>query len=308
MVAKSTVYSLGLALAYGAFAGIYILVSSSLAAGHSTTIEELRQIETTKGIAYVLLTTLGAFLCALLAMRRMERDAAELVRCERALVASEDRVFAGVMAASVAHDANHVLGAVLADLESLAQSDQLAGTFQVEQLRTSVGRLVALNHRLQNAARQGVPKDRHSVDFARLVRDSVATVRSHHQLRGCRIVCRGVESVPLATQPRLVHQIVSNLVLNAGEATQGRGSIEVVVTGGEREVGVEVHDDGPGVPSEQRAALFDSLMSTKSTGTGLGLFSARACAQGLGGSIEIGDSPLGGALFRLRLPRAAVGS
>lgn len=305
MVAKSTTYSIGLALAYGVLASAYIIVSSSLAADVSASVEEMRAIETLKGIVYVAVTTLGVFAGGLFAMRRMDRDSVELLRRERALVASEDKVFAGVMAASVSHDANLVLGAVLADLEDLIKSPRLAGTNQVEPLRTSVGRLLALNHRLQNAARQGVPRDRHAVDFARLVRDSVAAVRSHTSLRGCRVVCRGDERVGFATQPRLVHQVVSNLVLNAGEATSGRGVVEVAVVDGEHEVVVEVHDNGPGVPPERRATLFDSLETTKSTGTGLGLFSARACAQGLGGTLEIDASPLGGALFRLRLPRVA---
>ena len=97
--------------------------------------------------------------------------------------------------------------------------------------------------------------------------------------------------------------MVSNLVLNAGEAANGRGTIEVATAEQGDEVLIEVHDDGPGVAKERRATLFDNLATTKATGTGLGLFSVRACAQGLGGSVEVGESPLGGALFRVRLPR-----
>lgn len=306
VIAKSTTYSIGLAVAYGVLATAYILVSSQLAADHSATIEELRQIETLKGITYVAVTTVAVFLGGLLAMRRMDRDSAELVRRERALVASEGRVFAGVMAASVAHDANNVLVAVLADLETLASASHLDKAEHVTQLRNSVGRLVGLNRRLLTAARDGVPKDRHTVDLARTVRDSVATVRSHAHLRNCRVICRGDEHLLIQTQPLLIHQIISNLALNAGEATQGRGTLEVVTTTTTTEVLLEVHDNGPGVPKERWATLFDSLMTTKATGTGLGLFSVRACAQGLGGSVEIEDSPLGGALFRVRLPNDLI--
>jgi two-component system CitB family sensor kinase len=67
---------------------------------------------------------------------------------------------------------------------------------------------------------------------------------------------------------------------------------------------IEVHDNGPGVPVERRADLFTSLATTKPDGNGLGLFSVKACANGLGGQVEVGDSPLGGALFRIRLPLA----
>lgn len=303
MIARSTSYSIGVALAYGVLATAYILVSSSIAADHSASIEELRRIETIKGVVYVAVTTLGVFLCGLFAMRRMDRDAAELVRRERAIVASEGKVFAGVMAASVAHDANNVLVAVLADLENLASASHLDKAEHVTQLRHSVVRLVSLNRRLMSAARDGVPRDRHAVDLARTVRDSVAMVRSHNSLRHCRIICRGDAQVPIETQPLLIHQMVSNLVLNAGEAANGRGTIEVTTAEQGDEVLIEVHDDGPGVAKERRATLFDNLATTKATGTGLGLFSVRACAQGLGGSVEVGESPLGGALFRVRLPR-----
>lgn len=302
MFAKSTTYSLGLALAYGVLATAYILVSSTMAADHSASVDELRRIETLKGTIYVAVTTLGVFFGGLIAMRRMARDAEELVRRERALVASEGKVFAGVMAASVAHDANNVLTAVLADLESLSvPRDGLDGEL-VHQLRISVERLVGLNRRLLNAARHGIPKDIDVLDMGRVVRDSVATVRSHKNLRNCRIVCRDEDQVQLESQPLLIHQMVSNLVLNAGEATQGRGLIEVVLRPADGGVCIEVHDNGPGVPKERRPKLFESLATTKEAGTGLGLFSVRACAQGLGGSVEVGDSPLGGAMFRITLP------
>jgi signal transduction histidine kinase len=306
VMAKSTTYSAGLALAYGLTATAWIFVSSNMAANHSASVEELRQIETLKGTAYVIVTTLAVFVAGMFAMRRMARDAEELVRRERALVASEGKVFAGMMAASVAHDANNVLTAVLADLETLSGPRSGVSGETVHQLRISVERLVGLNRRLLNAARHGVPKDIDMLDLGRVVRDSVATVRSHKCLRNCRIVLRDDSRVQMESQPLLIHQMVSNLVVNAGEATEGCGSIEVILSETDEGVRIEVHDNGRGVAKERRATLFESLATTKPTGTGLGLFSVRACAQGLGGSIEVGDSPLGGAMFRITLPHTAL--
>ncbi|MBX3464461.1 MAG: HAMP domain-containing histidine kinase [Planctomycetes bacterium] len=303
---RSTSYALGLAFAYGGVAAIYILVSSRLAAAHATTIDDLLAIETGKGIGFVLVTTLLTFVGGLLAMRRIERDADELVRRERALLAVNGKVFAGVMAASVAHDANNVLVAVLADLEALAASGRIGDRQQIEDLRHSVGRLVDLNGRLLNAARQGTPRDRQQVELGRLVREAVATVRAHQHLRHCRIVCRGGDGLRLLTQAVLIHQVIGNLVLNAGQAMHGEGAIEVVVAEQPETVAIEVHDAGPGVPPARRATLFDGLATTKPAGTGLGLFSVRACVQSLGGSVAIEDSPLGGAKFTVRLPKQPV--
>jgi two-component system sensor histidine kinase HydH len=304
-VPKSLFYALLLALVYGTVATAYILVSSSMAADHSASVDELRRIEVQKGLIYVAVTTAGAFAACWLALRRMAEDGQELLRRERALVASQGKALAGAMAASIAHDANNVLTTVLGDLAGLEANDPHTRDTHLVHLRGSVDRLIDLNRRLVQAARNGVPHDRRACDLARVVRDSVAAVRSHHNLRHARIVVRGPEQVPAESQPTLLHQIVSNLLLNAGDATEGRGHIDVVLhTDGERFV-LEVHDNGPGVARERHGDLFDRLATTKANGAGLGLFSVRACAHGLGGDAEVGVSPLGGALFRVTLPLSA---
>jgi signal transduction histidine kinase len=108
--------------------------------------------------------------------------------------------------------------------------------------------------------------------------------------------------VRLHTHPLLLQQILANLVVNAGEACGGKGRIEVRLHDSPEFVLLEVHDDGPGVPVERRERIFDSLETTKPAGTGLGLFSVKSCVAALEGSVEVGDSPLGGACFRVRLP------
>ena len=105
------------------------------------------------------------------------------------------------------------------------------------------------------------------------------------------------------THPLLIHQNLGNLILNAAEATGGRGRIEVRIVEGGEQVVLEVHDDGPGVPRDLRHSLFDGLRTTKPGGAGLGLFSVRSCTQILGGTVAIDESPFGGALFRVVLPR-----
>ena len=302
MAPKSLIYAASLALAYGGLATGYILVSSTIAADHSASVDELRRIETLKGVLYVAVTTLAVFAGGLLAMRRMERDAEELLRRERALLASQGRIFAGVMAASIAHDANNLLTAVLGDLDLLRTTAAARDHAALDQLQASIDRLVVLNRRLVSANRQEAPSEGRTTDLARVVRDGVAMIRSHKHLGQCRIVCRGETNVPCSTQPLLVHQIVGNLVLTAAEASGGKGTIEVVVTSDGRTAGIEVHDAGPGVPKERRHHLFDTLHSTKPHGSGLGLFSTRACVHSLGGSVAVGDSPLGGACFTVSIP------
>lgn len=283
-------------------AGVYIILSGYLAAGASRSVEELRRIEAIKGTLYVAVTATLIFGGARWTMRRMERDALELRRREQALVVNEGRVFAGLTAAAIAHDANNVLTVALADIDLMEEDGR--GGEDLARLRHSVGRLVALNQRLLDSAQAYATRENAPLDVRDAGRDVVAGLRSHIDLRRCRVTCEGEAGVVVTASPVLMQQMVGNLVLNAAQAAGDRGVIEVRVAAAAGHAVIEVHDNGPGVPPERRAGLFTALTTTKRDGNGLGLFSVKACAAGLGGRVVIGDSPLGGALFRVELPLA----
>lgn len=302
MLARSTRYALGLAAGYGLVAAAYIVISGRLAADASHSVEELQRIETIKGILYVAVTMVAVGIGGYLAMRRMERDSEELLQRERALVTNQARIVAGLTAGSIAHDANNALTAVLGNLSLLAMDAPPQLRPLIDTMRDNLQRLAGLNRRLTSAQHvEGRPE---LVDLRRLVRECITGLRAHDHLLHCRVECRCEYPVDLETRPLLIHQCVGNLLLNAGEAAGRDGRIEVVVREEHGAAILEVHDDGPGVPAERRRTLFDALASTKEGGSGLGLFSVRACVNELGGTVEVGDSPLGGACFRLRLPHA----
>jgi CheY-like chemotaxis protein/anti-sigma regulatory factor (Ser/Thr protein kinase) len=104
-----------------------------------------------------------------------------------------------------------------------------------------------------------------------------------------------------------LEQVLTNLVVNALQASPRGG--EVLLSVSERAEGVEfcVSDCGPGVPLERRHRLFEPFFTTKAPGegTGLGLAIADAIVRGHGGKIAVEDRPGGsGALFRVLLPHA----
>lgn len=113
-----------------------------------------------------------------------------------------------------------------------------------------------------------------------------------------------------------LHQIVSNLVLNAVQAlgTRPDACVRVTVAGAARAEGggaVElcVADNGPGVPAAARARCFEPFFTTKPAGegTGLGLAVVHALVtDAFGGSVAVEDAPGGGALFRVRIPTLAT--
>ncbi len=104
-----------------------------------------------------------------------------------------------------------------------------------------------------------------------------------------------------------LRQIVLNLALNAIEATTPRSRVRLsgvkTVRGDAAAVDFLVDDEGPGVPDELRARLFDPFFSTRSERPGgLGLAVCARLAREVGGSIQVESSPQGGARFRVCLP------
>lgn len=105
--------------------------------------------------------------------------------------------------------------------------------------------------------------------------------------------------------PGAVRQSIMNLVRNAREAVGTRGNIEIA-TRQEAECSVvEVRDDGPGIPPENRQRVFEFEFTTKPAGNGLGLAIVHRLVTEMGGRVELDSLEGHGTVVRLLLPRAA---
>lgn len=98
----------------------------------------------------------------------------------------------------------------------------------------------------------------------------------------------------------------SNLIRNAVEACKGVGVVDVTVSPDDDGVRVEVRDHGPGVPAGRRSRIFEPYVTDKIEGTGLGLAIVKQAVDFHHGSIEVTETPGGGATFAVRLPRSAA--
>lgn len=105
--------------------------------------------------------------------------------------------------------------------------------------------------------------------------------------------------------PQQIHQVLLNLVKNAQEAiasTEKTGVVQLSVESLEESLAFIVDDNGPGVPESERRKIFLPFHTTRPEGTGLGLAIASTLVSLHGGSLDVSDSPLGGARFTVRLP------
>ena len=159
-----------------------------------------------------------------------------------------------------------------------------------------------LSNRLTRSGADAASGAPSTVDLSVVVGETVEMLRHHPEARG-RTLRTDLSPTSMSAFPVLVQQIAMNLVVNALEASPEGGSVLVRVARGAREARIEIHDDGPGVPEDARASLFEAFFTTKAAGTGLGLVSARQCAEPHGGTITIERSTeLGGACFTAHLP------
>ncbi len=97
-------------------------------------------------------------------------------------------------------------------------------------------------------------------------------------------------------------QVFLNLILNAIDAVDRDGVIDLAVGRVAGGVEVTVRDNGCGIAPEQAARLFQPYVTTKKHGTGLGLFVTRRLVTDHGGSVTFESRPGQGTTFRVRLP------
>jgi signal transduction histidine kinase len=94
----------------------------------------------------------------------------------------------------------------------------------------------------------------------------------------------------------------ANLYRNAAEAMQGRGAIDVTVAADDGGLVVTIADHGPGIPAELRQRVFEPYFTTKADGTGLGLALVRLSLEAHGATINVSETPGGGATFSIVFP------
>ncbi len=123
--------------------------------------------------------------------------------------------------------------------------------------------------------------------------------------------CGGLEFVVNVDEPKFtlrgnaehLRVIITNLVRNAAQAGATKVHIDCKTETTLASVLLVVHDDGPGIPLSRRDSLFEPFgSSSKSEGTGLGLYLCRRYVGLFGGTVAVQDGPLGGAAFVIRLP------
>jgi signal transduction histidine kinase len=141
------------------------------------------------------------------------------------------------------------------------------------------------------------------VDVAAIVRGCVEGFGSIADQRRLRLDVATPEQLTAVADDEKLVSVVSNLVANAIRHAPVGGVVRCSLSADAARLVLEVADDGPGVPPEQRDRIFERYRRGRSTtGTGLGLAIVREIAVLHGGDVTVGEAPEGGALFTVALP------
>src|SRR5437763_7839166 len=111
---------------------------------------------------------------------------------------------------------------------------------------------------------------------------------------------------PVCADRSVVQHVLMNLVVNATKSSPAAAPIKLHVVRDGDSVRLSVSDEGPGIPPDQRARVFDKFVRLHQggVGVGLGLFICRALVEGMGGDIWVDEAAGGGACVTFCLPLA----
>ncbi len=109
-------------------------------------------------------------------------------------------------------------------------------------------------------------------------------------------------AVRIAGQRDRLKQAILNLALNALDALSEGGRMQLRLEALPDQAEVVIADDGAGIADDVRPRIFDMHYTTKTSGTGIGLYVARSIVEAHGGEIQVQSAPGRGSEFRVRLP------
>jgi PAS domain S-box-containing protein len=242
------------------------------------------------------------------------RDITTERKLEQQIVQSERLAAMGAMIGGVAHELNNPLTSILGVSELLQDSQTTdAARKQIAILQQQARRAAEIVHNLTYFSRPPTP-GKTPVNLGEIVE---RTLNLHaYSLRKNSIT---VDFLPEPSLPRVdadphqLMQVFLNLILNAEQAireTRDRGTLRIRLGNSGDSVWASFHDDGPGIPADIVANIFDPFYTTKrpGRGTGLGLSICKAVVKEHNGTIEAANAPGGGAVFTVTLRKSGGSS
>jgi signal transduction histidine kinase len=275
--------------------------------------------------SYAALRELTATLEQRVAARTAELSAthAELLTTQQHLARADKLASLGRLVAGVAHEINNPVAFISSSVDLIHRAalhlrEGMAvgpNGGDAAEVRATIDQLVENADICRDGARRAAHIVRELRVFSRATAEHTEPVDVHAALERALQLLRGeyrdrievVRHFGVVPRPRCnpgqIDQVCMNLLTNAVEAIEGRGTIELRTFAADGRVVLEVSDTGGGIPPDVQERIFEPFFTTKAgTGTGLGLAIVHSLVSRHGGEIEVEARAGGGTTFRVRLP------
>jgi C4-dicarboxylate-specific signal transduction histidine kinase len=219
----------------------------------------------------------------------------------------------GEMTASIAHEINQPLGAIV---NSASACVRWLDAQKLEEARHSAARAIAESHRASEiiarirALVKRAPPRKDWLGVNETINEVIALVRNELQRNGVTLETQLSGDLPAILADRVqLQQVILNLVVNAMEALSGTADVtrELLILSEPhppRSVLVSVRDSGPGIDPKSFDHLFEAFYTTKPQGLGMGLAISRSLIEAHGGRLWATANAPHGAIFQFALPVA----
>jgi two-component system sensor histidine kinase HydH len=164
-------------------------------------------------------------------------------------------------------------------------------------------------HRLENVVKQFLrlagpsALELRTVEIGKVIEHVCGLLQPEAAARQIQIVTHfGKDLPPLKADADQLIQALLNLMINALQAVERRGRVEVCAERAGDFLMIQVCDSGPGIAAESLRTVFEPYYTTKPEGSGIGLWIAQQITIAHGGTVEAANATNGGAAFTIRLP------
>ncbi len=234
--------------------------------------------------------------------RRITRRTKQLQQSQAMLVQQEKQAAFGLLAAGIAHEVGNPLTAISSLVQMMNRKKLDA------EMHERLGLIDQQLLRIQRTLRELIEFSRPGtneilrIDVHEVINNSLNIAKYYKRKKGKTITTHFADDAPPVNAVRdQVLQVFLNLILNALDATEEGGKIEITTTRVGNGVHITIADDGEGIASENQSKLFEPYFTTKKTGTGLGLFVCRNIVADSGGTIDLIKSDSTGTTFLVTL-------
>jgi PAS domain S-box-containing protein len=238
---------------------------------------------------------------------KMVEDVTEQRKAREALVQAERLTIAARLGASLAHEINNPLQAVIGALglvEELMEPDSDLYPYvdiALEELERA-GRIVA---QLRDLNRRSQPEDKELTQLNETLEKVLLLGKKQCEAQRVTVDWNpGADLPPIMVVPDRMRQVFLNLLLNAVEAMPDGGHLQVSTSPTEQPGGVRIQfaDSGMGIPVDMQADLFEPFRSTRPEGLGLGLHITKTIVEEHDGRLEVESKDGEGSTFTIWLP------